>query len=44
MEYLARHTPDQVTDATNSALAEVGKTDDRLVSIAAQRILKRSKW
>jgi metal-responsive CopG/Arc/MetJ family transcriptional regulator len=44
MEYLARHTPDQVTDATNSALAEVGKTDDRFVSIAAQRILKRSKW
>jgi metal-responsive CopG/Arc/MetJ family transcriptional regulator len=43
-EYLARHTPDQVTDAMNNALAEVGAADDRFVSSSARRILERSEW
>jgi len=43
-EYLARHTPDQVTEAMNNALAELGATDDRFVSSSAQRILERSEW
>ena len=43
-EYLARHTPDQVTKAMNSTLAKVGKTDDRFVSASVQRILDRSDW
>jgi metal-responsive CopG/Arc/MetJ family transcriptional regulator len=43
-EYLARHTPGDVTDAMDSALAEVGKTDDRFISPSAQRILKGSDW
>jgi metal-responsive CopG/Arc/MetJ family transcriptional regulator len=43
-EYLARHTPDQVTEAMNNALAEVGATDDRFVSSSARRILERSEW
>jgi len=43
-EYLARHTPDHVTEAMNNALAEVGVTDDRFVSSSARRILERSEW
>jgi metal-responsive CopG/Arc/MetJ family transcriptional regulator len=43
-EYLARHTPDQVTEAMNNALAEVGATDDRFVSSSARRVLERSEW
>jgi predicted transcriptional regulator len=43
-EYLARHTPDQVTDAMDNALAELGATDDRFVSTSARRILERSEW
>jgi metal-responsive CopG/Arc/MetJ family transcriptional regulator len=43
-EYLARHTPDQVTEAMNNALAEVGAADDRFVSSSARRILERSEW
>ncbi len=43
-EYLARHTPDQVTDAMNTALTEVGAADDRFVSSSARRILERSEW
>jgi metal-responsive CopG/Arc/MetJ family transcriptional regulator len=43
-EYLARHTPDQVTDAMDNALAELGTTDDRFVSTSARRILERSEW
>ena len=43
-EYLERHTPDQVTDAMDNALAELGATDDRFVSASARRILERSEW
>lgn len=43
-EYLARHTPDQVTDAMDNALAELGAADDRFVSTSARRILERSEW
>jgi metal-responsive CopG/Arc/MetJ family transcriptional regulator len=43
-EYLARHAPDQVTEAMDNALAELGATDDSFVSTSAQRILERSEW
>ena len=43
-EYLARHTPDQVTEAMNNALAEIGDPQDEFVSTAAQRILEQSEW
>ncbi|MGD0226844.1 MAG: hypothetical protein ABSF71_31340 [Terriglobia bacterium] len=43
-EYLARHAPDDVTEAMNRACAEVGETKDHFVSSAAQRILERSEW
>jgi len=43
-EYLARHTPDKVTQAMNKALAEISDTSDGLVSAAAGRTLQRSEW
>ena len=43
-EYLARHTPDQVTDAMDKALAQLAGTDDRFLSASARRILKRAEW
>ncbi|MGO8788983.1 MAG: hypothetical protein ACLQVL_16580 [Terriglobia bacterium] len=42
-EYLARHAPDDVTEAMNGACAEVGETQDLFVSSAARRTLKRSE-
>lgn len=43
-EYLARHTPDKVTQAMNMALAEVSETSDGFVSASAGRVLERSEW
>jgi metal-responsive CopG/Arc/MetJ family transcriptional regulator len=43
-EYLARHTPDEVTQAMNQALSEIGESSDGLVSAAAGRTLQRSEW
>jgi predicted transcriptional regulator len=37
-EYLARHAPDEVTEAMNRACAELGEAKDPFVS-AAHRIL-----
>ena len=43
-EYLARHTPDKVTQAMNRALAQIGEQEDSFVSSAARRVLERSEW
>ena len=43
-EYLARHAPDEVTEAMNLACAKAGETKDPFVSSAARRILERSEW
>ena len=43
-EYLARHAPDEVTEAMNRACAAVGDTKDPFISSAAHRILERSEW
>ncbi len=43
-EYLARHAPDEVTEAMNRACAELGSVNDQFVSAAAQRILERTEW
>jgi predicted transcriptional regulator len=43
-EYLARHAPDEVTEAMNLACAEVGEAKDPFLSSAARRILERSEW
>lgn len=43
-EYLARHAPEEVTDAMNRALDAIGETNDPFVSAAARRILKGTEW
>jgi metal-responsive CopG/Arc/MetJ family transcriptional regulator len=43
-EYLARHTPDKVTEAMNIACAEIGDQTDSFISSAARRTLERSEW
>ena len=43
-EYVARHAPDEVTEAMNRACAELGNSSDEFVSSAARRILERTEW
>jgi len=44
-EYVARHAPDEVTEALNQVCADVEDGDDSsLVSAASQRTLKRTEW
>ena len=43
-EYLARHAPDEVTEAMNRVCTEVKDTKDTFVSSASRRILERSEW
>lgn len=43
-EYLARHAPDDVTEAMDRACAEAGGTKDQFSSTAARRILESSEW
>jgi metal-responsive CopG/Arc/MetJ family transcriptional regulator len=43
-EYLARHTPEEVTEAMNKAFDEIGETKDPFVSSATRRVLERSEW
>jgi hypothetical protein len=44
VEYLARHAPDEVTEAMDRVGGEVGGRDDSFVNAAAQHILGRSEW
>jgi metal-responsive CopG/Arc/MetJ family transcriptional regulator len=43
-EYIARHAPDEVTEAIDRALDDVGESRDEFVSAAAKRRLKRTEW
>src|ERR1700736_571405 len=43
-EYLARHTPDKVTESMDQALTEVGEGRDEFVSSVARRRLERTEW
>lgn len=43
-EYVARHTPDRVTEAMDRALDELGEPADQFVRTASRRVLKRSAW
>jgi metal-responsive CopG/Arc/MetJ family transcriptional regulator len=43
-EYLARHTPDEVTAAVDRAMSELGEEGDAFVSAASNRILERTEW
>lgn len=43
-EYVARHSPDEVTDAINRVCDQVGDQKDEFVSAAARRILEKTEW
>ena len=46
-EYVARHAPDEVTDAMNRVCAEVAGQDvqsDGFVRTAARRVLEKTEW
>ncbi len=43
-EYVARHSPDEVTEAINHVCDRVGNQTDDFVAAAAQRILEKTEW
>lgn len=43
-EYVARHSPDEVTDAVDRVVAVVGDAGDPFVSSASRRLLESSEW
>jgi len=43
-EYLAHHSPDEVTEAMNRACEQAGHAPDPFVAAAARRTLERSEW
>ena len=43
-EYVARHTPDEVTEAMDRVCAAVTDERDGFVTTAARRVLERTEW
>ena len=45
-EYVARHAPDEITDALNQVVADIGDTDadSQFGAEAARRILNVNEW
>lgn len=43
-EYLGRHAADEVTEAMNRVVDEIGRRPDEFVSLAARRVLERTEW
>lgn len=43
-EYLARHAPEEVTEAMNRVVDQLMEPTDPFVSRAARRILERNEW
>ena len=43
-EYVARHTPDQITDAMNRVCDDLGLGVDPFTAAASRRSLERSEW
>ena len=43
-EYVARHAPDEVTEAINRAVDEIGEQKVEFVAAAGRRILTRTEW
>lgn len=43
-EYLSRHAPDEVTEAMNQVIDQLGEPPDPFVTAAARRILERTEW
>lgn len=43
-EYVARHAPDDVTEAMNEACRDIGVEPDPFMFAASRRILEQSEW
>jgi metal-responsive CopG/Arc/MetJ family transcriptional regulator len=43
-EYVARHAPDEVTEAMDRFCADTGDQEDGFVSAAGRRILENTEW
>lgn len=43
-EYVARHVPDEVTEAINRVVDEVNEAPDLFVSTTARQNLERTEW
>ncbi len=43
-EYLARHVPEEVTEAMDRVVQAVGHADNAFVAAAVHRTLKRVEW
>ena len=43
-EYVARHAPDEVTEAMNRVCADVGDQRNGLVAAAARQVLENTEW
>lgn len=43
-EYIARHSPDGITEAMDRVCTEVGSEMDPFVREAGRRVLERSEW
>jgi len=43
-EYVARHAPDEVTEAMNRVCGEIGEQQDAFVAAAGRRVLERTEW
>ena len=43
-DYVARHAPDEVTEAMNRVCDQVGAEPDEFLVAAARRVLERVEW
>ena len=43
-EYVARHSPDEVTDALDRVVAEIDPSVESFVSESSRRVLEASEW
>jgi metal-responsive CopG/Arc/MetJ family transcriptional regulator len=43
-EYVARHAPDEVTEAMNRVCGQVGDPKDAFIAAAGRRVLENTEW
>ena len=43
-EYVARHSPDEVTEALDRVIEENGQPEERFVTLASAQALARVEW
>lgn len=43
-EYVARRSPDKITEAMDEAMAQIGESNDPFVAAASRRRLEQSEW